>query len=55
LLEGVRGAASALREARQYRGVADLSDGFDDDALRALAAQQSLSLLDELLAQKEIA
>jgi exonuclease SbcD len=55
LLEDVRGAASTLIDARQYRHIADLRDGFDDDSLRALAVQQSLSLLDELLSQKELA
>ncbi len=55
LLEGARAAASALVDARQYRPVADLHEGFDDRAVRTLAAQQSLSLLDELLAQKELA
>lgn len=55
LLDEVRGAATALLDARQYRHVAGLLDAFSDDSLRALAAQQSLSLLDELLAQKEVA
>jgi hypothetical protein len=55
LLEGARGAASTLIGARQYRHIADLRDGFDDDSLRALAARQSLLLLDELLSQKELA
>jgi DNA repair exonuclease SbcCD nuclease subunit len=55
LMDGARAAASTLLDARQYRYVADLRNGFDDGSLRALAAQQSLSLLDELLAQKELA
>lgn len=55
LMEGVRGAAAALLDAKQYRCVDDLRRGFDDGSLRALVAQQSLSLLDELLAQKELA
>jgi DNA repair exonuclease SbcCD nuclease subunit len=54
LLDGARSAAATLIDARQYRHVADLREGFDDDSLRAIAAQQSLSLLDELLAQKEL-
>ncbi|HEY9425750.1 MAG TPA: DNA repair exonuclease [Gemmatimonadaceae bacterium] len=55
LMDGARAAASTLLDARQYRYVADLRDGFDDGSLRVLVAQQSLSLLDELLAQKELA
>jgi len=53
LLDAVRGAAATLLDARQYGHVAGLHDGFDDASLRAIAARQSLSLLDELLVQKE--
>jgi DNA repair exonuclease SbcCD nuclease subunit len=55
LLEGARAAASALLDAKQYRYVSEVRDGFDDRSLRELAGQQSLSLLEELLAQKELA
>jgi hypothetical protein len=55
VMDGARDAAATLLGAKQYRYIDDLRDSFEDDALRSLAAQQSLSLLDELLSQKEIA
>lgn len=55
VLGEVREAMSTLLDARQYAHVASVREGLDDDALRALAAQQSLALLEELLAQKELA
>lgn len=55
VMEGARDAASTLLGAKQYRYIDDVVDAFADDALRSLAAQQSLSLLDELLSQKELA
>jgi hypothetical protein len=53
IMEDVRDVANALLDAKQYRHVEDVRDGFDDDALRAIAARQSLALLDELLSQKD--
>lgn len=55
IMDGARDAAAALLAAKQYRYIDDLRDSLEDDALRSLAAQQSLSLLDELLSQKELA
>jgi hypothetical protein len=55
VLEGARDVAATLLGAKQYRYIDDLRGSFEDDALRALAAQQSLSLLEELLSQKELA
>jgi hypothetical protein len=53
IMGDVREAANALLGARQYRRVEDVRDGFDDAALRTIARQQSLALLDELLSQKD--
>jgi DNA repair exonuclease SbcCD nuclease subunit len=55
VMDGARDVSATLLSAKQYRYIDDLRHSFDDDALRLLAAQQSLSLLDELLSQKEIA
>jgi DNA repair exonuclease SbcCD nuclease subunit len=54
VLDGARDVATTLLGAKQYRYIEDERDSFEDDALRSLAAQQSLSLLDELLSQKEL-
>ena len=53
IMGDVREVANALIGARQYRHVEDVRDGFDDAALRTIARQQSLALLDELLSQKD--
>jgi DNA repair protein SbcD/Mre11 len=55
LLEGASDVAATLLDARQYRPIDDLREALDDASVRAIAAQQTLSLLDELLAQKELA
>ena len=55
LLDGVRGVATVLLDARQYRSIDDLREPLGEAAVRSIAELQALSLLDELLAQKELA
>ncbi len=55
IVDGAREVADALLGAKQYRHIDERRSGFDDAALRSVAARQSLSLLDELLSQKELA
>ena len=55
LLDDARTAAATLLAARQYRSIDDVRAPLDEAALRAMTEQQALSLLDELLAQREMA
>jgi DNA repair exonuclease SbcCD nuclease subunit len=55
VLGEAREAVSTLLDARQYAHVASVREGLDDDSLRTMVAEQSLALLEELLAQKELA
>lgn len=55
LLDATRGVAGTLLDARQYRSIDDLTGSLSEAATRAMAGEQALLLLDELLAQRELA
>ncbi|HEY9479064.1 MAG TPA: hypothetical protein VIP79_03205, partial [Gemmatimonadaceae bacterium] len=54
LVRGAHDAAASLLDSSRYQAIVELRDDLDDRVLRARIEREAISLLDELLAQKEV-